>query len=156
MAIENLLVRASQLTGAYGNTGHPPERVDVAAIAAGHCALINIELELFIRFCYVKQGERFIHLSGNSQIPQGVFTPWGSKGALTRTESDTIRTYLLRIRDPHKLFFYVGRRWYVDTFTYPDLASALAWLTKYKITADRWLQFSKTNLFRLPKADKNG
>lgn len=100
MVIERIAARAADLVGSYGTTGHRPELVDAVAIATARCTLINHELELFTRFCYQKQGERFVNLRGNCLIPRGVFTPWGRKGKLTRTEGDTVRRYLLSLRRP--------------------------------------------------------
>ena len=143
MVIERIAARAAELTGAYGVTGQRPELVDAVAIAMARCTLINHELELFTRFCYQKQGERYINLRSNSQIPRGVFTPWGSKGKLTRTEGDTVRRYLLSLRRPSPLYFYAdtNRRWFVNTAKYPTLEWALEWCNRFAMTPEKWLEF---------------
>jgi hypothetical protein len=132
MNLEELVGRAAQLTGAYGNFRTAPERVDAETIAAARCQLANQDIELFIHFCY-RQSDTgyFINLAGNSQIPTGVWTPWGSSGKskLTRGERDIVRAWLLALKRNHgarPLFYYVAeeRRWHVDTFRYPTLEEA--------------------------------
>lgn len=149
MNLEKLVGRAAQLTGAYGNFRTAPERVDAETIAAARCQLANHDIELFIHFCY-RQSDTgyFINLAGNSQIPTGVWTPWGSSGKskLTRGERDIVRAWLLALKRNHgarPLFYYVAdeRRWHVDTFRYPTLEEALQWLAAYKITPKTWLHF---------------
>ena len=142
MVIEKIAVRAAALTGSYGVTGHKPELVDAMAIATARSALVNCELELFTHFVYQKQGERFVNLRSNCQIPRGIFTPWSSKGKLTRTEGDTVRRYLLSLRRPSPLYHYQGRRWYVNTAKYSTLEWALEWGNRFAMTPERWLEFS--------------
>jgi hypothetical protein len=148
MSLEKFVTRAAELSGAYGNFRATPERVDAETIAAARCQLANQDIELFVHFCY-RQSDNgyFINLAGSSQIPTGVWTPWGSSGKskLTRSERDIVRAWLLSLKrqhGPRPLFYYVvdERRWHVDTFRYPTLEEALQWLKEYKITPKVWLQ----------------
>jgi hypothetical protein len=149
MKLEQFVTRAAELTGAYGNFRTVPERVDAETIAAARCQLANQDIELFIHFCYRQSDSGyFINLAGNSQIPTGVWTPWGSSGKskLTRGERDILRAWLLTLKRNHgarPLFYYVSgeRRWHVDTFRYPTLEEAVRWLADYKITPKTWLHF---------------
>ena len=149
MKLEAIVERAAELTGAYGNFRTAPERVDAETIAAARCQLANHDIELFIHFCYRQSDSRhFINLAGGSQIPTGVWTPWGSSGKsqLTRSERQIVRGWLMALRrhhGPRPLFYYVAdeRRWHVDTFRYPLLEEALQWLNAYKLTPKQWLHF---------------
>lgn len=146
--MENILNRARELTGAYGNFGTRPELVDAETIALARCTMVNQELDLFVRFIYRKsEAGRFINLRSNCQIPKGIWAPWGSSGKsnLTRTERDTLRRYLFSLghsnRPPRPLFFYNQRHWHVNTVIYQTVDDALAWLEKYKMTPALWLEF---------------
>jgi len=148
MSMDKFVVRAAELTGAYGNYKTAPELVDAETIAAARCTLANQELELFTHFCY-QQDERgrFINLAGNAQIPSGVWAPWGSSGKskLTRTERDVMRRWLLSFAGerPKPLFFYVPtmRRWFVNTPTWDTLTLALAWVNRHEMTPKDYLKY---------------
>lgn len=149
--LASIVDRAAEVTGAYGNYRTLPERVDAETLAMARCTSINQEVEAFIRFAYRKdEGGRFINLRSNSQIPKGIWTPWGSSGksSLTRTERDTLRRYLFSLghsnRPPRPLFFYLSRHWHVNTGVYPTVESALDWLERNKMTAALWLDFVLT------------
>jgi len=148
MSLDKFVVRAAELTGAYGNFKTAPERVDLETIALARCTLVNQELELFIKFCYkLADNGRFSHLRSNSQIPKGIWAPWGSSGksGLTRTERDTLRRYLFSLghgsRPPRPLFFYSQRHWHVNTVVYPTVEEAMRWLERFKMTPALWLEF---------------
>lgn len=143
MVIEKIAVRAAALTGAYGVTGHKPELVDAMAIALTRTELINQEIELFTHFCYQKEGDRFINLSGNCKLGRKVWAPWGSsgKGKLTRTERDVTRRYLLSLTRPKPLFFYQDHHWYVNTGKYKTLEWALEWGKNFSMTPTKWFEF---------------
>lgn len=144
--LNNFLDRAAMDVGAYGNHRTSHDLVDAESIATARCQLVNGELESFTRYCYQQQGSWFVNLSGNSQIPTGVWSPWGSsgKGRLSRMERDVVRAWLNALsknRGPKPLFFYntTSRRWYVDTTRYPTIQDALIWLQNNKLDAKSWL-----------------
>jgi hypothetical protein len=145
MSLDKFVVRAAELTGAYGNFKTAPELVDAETIALARCTMVNHELQLFIHFCYKRSEQgRLINLRSNSQIPKGVWAPWGSSGksGLTRTERDTLRRYLFSLntrRPPRPLFFYSQRHWHVNTVIYPTVEEALQWLDRYQMTPALWL-----------------
>jgi hypothetical protein len=146
--IDKIVARAAELTGAYGNFRTAPERVDAETIALARCTMINQELDLFVRFCY-RQSEqgRYVNLRSNSQLPKGVWAPWGSSGksGLTRTERDVLRRYLFSLntpRPPRPLFFYGQRHWHVNTVIYPTVGDALQWLERFKLTPANWFDCS--------------
>ena len=149
MSLDKFMARAIDLTGAYGNYRTAPELVDAETIALARCTMINHELDLFIRFCY-RQSEqgRFINLRSNSQIPKGIWAPWGSSGksSLTRTERDTLRRYLFALgntrRPPRPLFLYAGRHWHVNTAVYENVDEALKWLERFKMTPALWFEYA--------------
>lgn len=145
--LDKFLVRAQMDVGAYGNYRTTHDLVDAEAIAEARCTLVNGELESFTRFCYQQQGSWFVNLSGNSQIPTGVWAPWGSsgKGRLTRMERDTVRAWLHALNRRQTLkpvYFYSpsSRRWHVDTTRYPTVESALKWLNSNRLGAKTWLR----------------
>lgn len=148
MTMEKFIDRAATIVGAYGHYRTAPDLVDAETIAAGRCTLANQELELFTHFCY-QQNEhgRFINLAGNTQIPSGVWAPWGSsgKGSLTRTERDVMRRWLLSFANerPKPLFFYVAtmRRWHVNTPSWDTLTLALAWVNRHEMTSKDYLKY---------------
>lgn len=145
--LDKFLVRAQMDVGAYGNYRTTHDLVDAEAIAGARCVLVNGELESFTHFCYQKVDGWFCNLSGNTQIPTGVWAPWGSsgKGRLTRMERDTVRAWLhaLNRRQGMKpVYFYVpaSRRWHVDTTRYSTVESALEWLNANRLGAKTWLR----------------
>ena len=150
MTLANFVVRATEITGAYGNYGTKPERVSKETVAMGHCELVNHELELFIHFVYKRADSgRLLNVQASGQIPSGVWTPWGSSGKsqLTRYERDTTRRYLVSLntgRPPRPLFFYqeATRHWYIDFKRHNGLEDALTWLKQYHLTVNIWLEFS--------------
>jgi hypothetical protein len=152
MKLETLVERAAALSGAYGNFRTAPELVDAETIATARCQLAYQAIELFIHFCYHQSDNGyFINLAGNSQIPTGVWTPWGSSGKsqLTHSERRIVRAWLLMLKRQHgarPLFFYVPeeRRWHIDTFRYPTLEEALTWLGEYKLTPKTWLNLKSS------------
>lgn len=144
--LDKFLDRAALDVGAYGNHKTSHELVEAEAIAAARCQLINGELDAFTRFCYQQQGSWFVNLSGNTQIPSGTWTPWGSsgKGRLSRMERDVVRAWLkalARQRGPKPLYFYnaSSRRWHVDTTRYQTLQDALGWVASVQLDAKTWL-----------------
>ncbi len=160
MVIEKLAARAMELTGAYGVTGHHPDQVDAVAIATARCALIRQSLELFTMFCYQQNAHGvFVNLSGNTGIPTGVWTPWGSAGKprgsrekqraqLTKDERLIVRTWLVGLKKDRRfpVFFYhaPARRWHVDTTRYHDLSDAMGWLDRNQLDANRFVQIKNS------------
>ncbi len=144
MSLDKFVDRAATLIGAYGNFRTAPELVDAETIALARCTMINHELQLFIHFCYSQSEQgRYVNLRSNSQVPKGVWAPWGSSGksGLTRTERDVTRRYLFSLitpRPPRPLFFYGQRHWHVNTVVYPTVEEALQWLGRFKITPTAW------------------
>ncbi len=145
--LDKFLVRAQLDVGAYGNYRTTHDLVDAEAIAEARCTLVNGELESFTHFCYQKLSGWFVNLSGNTQIPTGVWAPWGSsgKGRLTRMERDTVRAWLHALNrgrglKPVYVYASSARRWHVDTTRYPSLDAALEWLSANKIDAKTWLR----------------
>ncbi len=145
--LTKFLERAQQEIGAFGNFRTTHELVEAEAIAAARCSLVNAELDSFTHFCYQKEGEWFCNLSGNTQIPTGIWAPWGAsgKGRLTRMERDTVRAWLRALGNAKALkpvYFYSpsSRRWNVDTLRYPTLESANEWLTNNRIDGKTWLR----------------
>lgn len=141
------LIRAAELTGAYGNFRTAPELIHAETIAAARCKLVNSEMELFIHFCYQLDSKgRHLHLAGGSQLAPGIWTPWGGSGksALTRLERDVVRCWLLSLgsgKPPMPVFFYIARtrRWHVDTMRYESADEALSWLNQHQLTPKIWL-----------------
>lgn len=141
---DKFIVRAAEMIGAYGVAGTMPDQVDAETIAMARCELIRQSMELFIKFCYKRDGNGlFCHLSGNTFIPRGVFVPWGSAGKPRRNEAKTraqlskderkiVRIYLdfLKRKRLFPVFVYsaAARRWTVDTMRYATEEAALAWL----------------------------
>jgi len=148
MTIDKFIDRAANIVGSYGNFRTTPDQVDAETVALARCALANQELDLFTRFCYQQTDNgRFINLAGNSQIPVGVWSPWGSSGksALTRSERDTMRKWLLSFASerPRPLFFYMPamRRWHVNTPTWDTLTIALTWVKRHEMTPKDYLKY---------------
>jgi hypothetical protein len=148
MSLDKFVVRAAELTGAYGNYRTAPELVDAETIAMARCTLANQELELFTRFCYQQDvNGRFINLAGNTQIPVGVWCPWGSSGKskLTRTERDVMRKWMLSFSGerPRPLFFYASamRRWHVNTSSWDTLTLAMAWVNRHELIPKDYLKY---------------
>ena len=146
MRLEKFVERAATLSGAYGNFRTAPELVDAETIAAARCQLAHQTIELFIYFVYQQEETGiFRNLTGNSLIPSGVWTPWGASGKskLTRGERTVVRSWLMLLKHTRRfpVFFYVApsRRWAVDTFRYPTLEEALAWLNANRLDAKTWL-----------------
>lgn len=144
--LDKFLDRAALDVGAYGNHRTAHDLVEAEAIASARCQLVNGELEAFTRFCYQQHGNWFVNLSGNSQIPTGTWSPWGSsgKGRLSRLERDIVRAWLNalgRQRVPRPLYFYskASRRWHVDTVRYQTLQDAIGWVESNKLDAKLWL-----------------
>jgi hypothetical protein len=138
--------RAAALSGSYGNTRRPPERVDAEAAAALTVELVNQELDLFARFCYrtTHQGH-FLHIKATGQIRNGVWAPWGASGksSLTRQERDTLRLWLIQLDQQRKQPLWVyneqHRRWFVNLHRYPVQEAALFWLSRHPVTPQAWL-----------------
>jgi Uri superfamily endonuclease len=144
--LEKFVERAAIEVGAYGNHRTAHDLVDAETIAAARCQLANGELDSFTRFCYQREGNWLVNLSGNSQIPSGTWAPWGSsgKGRLSRLERDVVRLWLTALskqRGPKPLYFYSdsSRRWHVDSLRYPALEDALKWLADNQLNAKLWL-----------------
>lgn len=141
--------QSAALIGAYGVHGTRPELIDAETLAMANCTIINQDLELFVRFLYRRTDKGlWMHLQADGQIPKGIWTPWGAKGKLTRTQSDIVRRYLLSLnsgRPPRPLFYYVPERrhWYVDLLRYDNLEDALAWLQRFAITPQAWLDLDR-------------
>jgi hypothetical protein len=162
MSLAQFVERAAEITGAYGNYRTVPERVNPETVAAAQCELAAQEIELFIHFCYQQSDTPyFINLTGGSQIPTGIWTPWGSSGKshLRRLERDIVRAWLLSLkkhRGARPLFYYLPeeRRWYVDTFRYRILQDALQWLKTYKLTPKTWLTLRHNLLERNRQGNK--
>lgn len=150
--LKQFVERASDLAGSYGNYATAPANVDAETQAAPRCELIHQVLELFIHFCYQKDDNGiFSNLSGNSQIPQGIYVPWGSAGKprrrgpsgrgrarLSYTERQAVRVWLRALRKnrgPQPVFHYSSpaRRWFVDTQRYKTTDEALAWLQAHRL-----------------------
>lgn len=151
---EKFVDRAAVEVGAYGNHRTAHELVNAETIAAARCQLVNGELASFTEFCYEQVDGWFVNLSGNSQIPTGVWAPWGSsgRGRLSRLERDITRLWLKALAQQAKktgkakpLFFYNAgsRRWHVDTVTYPTVEDARRWLEASALTPKTWLQGQK-------------
>ena len=160
MSMEKMLDRAATMIGSYGLTGTHPDQLEAETVATARCKLIAQSMELFIRFCYVRDAQgRFCHLAGNTIIPHGVFVPWGSAGKprdkevkarpeLTRIERDIVRMYLafLKRKRLFPLFVYLSgeRRWMVDTVRYETEQAALAWLESQKLDARNFISIRCT------------
>jgi hypothetical protein len=76
--------------------------------------------------------------------------PWGSVGrpkyALRRTEGDSLRKYIQHLeaqrRPAVRLFYFENGRWYLDCWTYPTKADALAYWRLVAVNASVWRRFS--------------
>lgn len=146
--LKQFVERASDLAGSYGNYGAAPANVEAETAALPRCELIHQVLDLFIRYCYQQDGNGiYSHLSGNCQIPQGVYVPWGSAGKsrnapgraqLSYTERQAVRVWLRALRKQRgqqPVFYYShsARRWFVDTQRYRTATDALAWLSTNRL-----------------------
>jgi hypothetical protein len=145
----NIINRAADLAGTYGNVKTTPERVDAINDARGRCELIRQSLELFIRYCYQPYNLR------TNMIPAGVWTPFGSAGKprkskdkdtrpeLTKDERTVVRVWLQQLKQHRRfpLFVYSAesRRWHVDKLRYDNEAAALAWLENNTIDAKTYV-----------------
>lgn len=140
----SLVDRAAQLTGSYGRTRHPPERVDAAAIARLEVELVRQEMEDFIRFVYRREGDVWLHIVANGRIPRGVWAPWGSSGKskLTQPMRTKLRKWMFAQNRPRPVFFYNPKetRWYVDLTHYTNVEVALKWYERCGVTVVGWLQ----------------
>ena len=148
---ERMLDRAATMIGSYGLTGIHPDQLDAESVAMARCKLIAQSMELFIKFCYKRDGNGFFcHLTGNTFIPRGVFVPWGSAGKprdkvtktraqLSKDERHVVRIYLdfLKRKRLFPVFVYsaAARRWTVDTVRYETEEAALAWLASQQLDA---------------------
>lgn len=146
--LKQFVERASDLAGSYGNYQTAPANVEAETAALPRCELIYQVMDLFIRYCYQQDGNGiYSHLSGNCQIPQGVYVPWSSAGKsrrapgraqLSYTERQAVRVWLRALRKQRgqrPVFYYSApaRRWFVDTQRYRTAAAALAWLNEHRL-----------------------
>jgi len=145
--------RAADIVGSYGATRTAPEQVEALALANLVATHARQELELFIRYCYQQDTRgRWIHILADGQIPSGVFTPWGSSGksSLTRTQRDTLRSWLVSQAKERKFPAFVYRpsfrRWYVDVVRKETEATALSWLTHSGLDGQTWLNLSDVRM----------
>lgn len=146
MTIERYIERAAEVVGSYGNYKQAPDVVDAITIVMPRVALINGQLDEFTRYVYrMDDSGRHINLAGNTQIPTGVWTPWGSKGKLTRTERDVMRAFMRSFgkERPTPLYFYaaIHRRWFVNTAMFDTLPMAQAWVARHQMTAQDYLKY---------------
>lgn len=150
--VVKLVNRAADTVAAYVATGTAPHNVQAETEATARCLLIRGTLESFIRFCYVNSDGVFVNLSGNYQIPTGVYVPFGSGGKqrkasgrarLTHTERFVVRRWLLsqyrKGNSPVFTYDPNARRWCVNTVRYPTVDSALAWLQAHPLSPQSFL-----------------
>lgn len=141
-----VVARAADITASYGHARTKPEQVDGltrATLAAAHA---QQELEMFVRFVYMRDpsGRRWLHLLNDGTLAPRVHTPWrGASSTLTRKEQDRVRAWWKvkldnRLRPPLRWDHGI-KRWHVDLLRYPTVDEALDWLSKHKITPTEWL-----------------
>lgn len=148
-AMEQVVNRAIEFTGAYSNHRVAPELVDNLALASLSATDAMHRMQDFALWCYQQENAQYIHILPNGQIPSGAWVPWGSsrKGRMTRQSCDVVRRWLgvLRERRHFPPWFYHSdqRRWYVDLMRYDTLQETLDWLTKHPIHPRDWLNLSQ-------------
>lgn len=141
--------RAAAITGSYGRTQQHVDRIDAAAYAITAIKLAHQEMDGFIRFVYKRSDNGyFVHIKQDGLIHH-VWTPWGCKSVLARSQRNTLRTWILSKKRPPPPFYYVSSRlrWYVDLERYETEESVLNWLKNNQITINEWLsmQMSVSN-----------
>lgn len=117
--------------------------------AAATAELLNEAVFKAIRYLYEEDADGVppnVDADGKILIP----LPWGSVGrpryGLRRTEGDTLRRYVQWLetqrRPAARLFYFESTKWYLDCWTYPTEADALAYWRIVAVNASIWRRFS--------------
>lgn len=133
--------RAAAITGSYGRTRQHIDRIDAASYAITAIELAHQELDGFIRFVYKRSDNGYFVNVKQDGLIHHVWTPWGCKSVLARSQRDTLRAWMLTKKRPPPPFYYVSSRyrWYVDLKRYETEAHAFEWLKGNQITINEWL-----------------
>lgn len=155
----HIVGKASEAVGAYGQARQAPERIHAAAHSRLSLELVRQEMTRFLWHLYEREGDYWLHIMPDGQIPSGVWTPWGGKSRLNKAQRDILRAWVVGQRAdrqaPGPLYFDVPRnRWYVDLIRFPDREDSLAWWKRTAPSEKDWLNLELTYRQRRRDAPK--
>ena len=145
------ILTAKVLRKARGRAADVSASLTRTGAAQATAELLNEAVFKLIGYIYEEDADGVranVGVDGRIEIP----CPWGSVGrpryALRRTEGDTLRRYVQWLetqrRPAVRLFYFEEEtgRWYLDCWTYPTKADALAYWRLVSVNASIWRRFS--------------